>query len=355
MRREEIAILAGYGIVPAMAMDAMLAMEYVGLTGKVEDAAPWRANFQLAMDAQPSLITSPNSGVPAFLTNLLDPEVVRILVAPMRAAEIYGETKKGTWTDLSTQFPVVEATGTVSSYGDHNNNGNSGANVNWVPRQSYHFQTISQWGERELDMYGVAKINYASEVNTASALVLSKFLNKTYFFGVATLQNYGALNDPGLIAPIAPTTKAAGGTTWAVATANEIYDDLLKLFGQLQTQMAGLVPDMDAKMTLALSPTLAVSLKKRSLYNVSAEESILQTFKNLTIKTAPEFDTDAGELMQLILEDVDGTRTTYTAFTEKMRAHPVIPDLSSWKQKKSGGTWGAIIRRPIAIASMIGM
>ena len=355
MRREEISILAGHGIIPAMAMDAMLRMEYVGLSGKPEDAAPWRQDFQLAMDAQPTLITSPNSGVPGYLTNFIDPEVVRILTAPMRAAEIYGETKKGDWTMLSTQFPVIEATGEVSSYGDHNNNGNSGTNVNWPSRQSYHFQTISQWGERETEMYGLAKIAYASEVNTASVLVLNKFLNKTYFFGVATLQNYGALNDPGLIAPIAPTTKAGGGTTWAVGTANEIYDDLLKLFAQLQTQMAGNVPDMDAKMTLALSPILAVSLKKKSIYNVSAEESIRQSFPNLTIKTAPEFSTVAGELMQLILEDVDGVRTTYVAFTEKMRGHPVIPDLSSWKQKKSAGTWGFIGRRPIAIASMIGM
>lgn len=315
----------------------------------------WARNFQMACDAQPSLITAPNAGIPAFLTNLIDPEVVRVLVAPMKAAEIYGETKKGDWTLLTTQFPVVESTGEVSSYGDHNNNGSAGANVNWVPRQSYHFQTISQWGERELDMYGLAKINYVSEVNIASALVINKFLNKSYFFGIAGLQNYGGLNDPDLIAPIVPTTKVAGGTTWAAGTAQEIYNDVLKLFGQLQLQMAGLVPDMDAKMTLAMSPTSAVHLKKVSIYNVTAEQTIKENFPNLTIKTAPEFSTVGGELLQLILDDVDGITTTYAAFTEKMRAHPVIPDLSSWKQKKSAGTWGTIIRRPICIAQMIGI
>jgi len=355
MRREVIDTLATEGIFPAMAMDGMLAMEYVGGTGKPEDARAWRGNMQLAMDAQPSLVTVSNNGVPGFLTNFLDPELVRVLVAPMKAADIYGETKKGDWVTLSTQFPVVESTGEVSSYGDHSNNGSSGANINWVPRQSYQFQTVSQWGERELEMYGLAKINYASEVNVASALVLAKFLNKSYFFGVANLQCYGMLNDPGLIAPILPTVKAAGGYTWAVATAQEIYNDVLAMFGQLQTQMAGLVPDMDAKMTLALSPVLAVSLKKVSLYNVTAEQTIKENFSGLSIKTAPEFALDAGELAQLILENVDGVETTYAAFTEKMRAHPVIPDLSSWKQKKSAGTWGGILRRPICIASMQGM
>jgi hypothetical protein len=360
MRREEFEILVSRGIVPAMGMGmdaaaAAASIDYVGLTGKPEDAMPWRRSFQLAMDAQPGLVTAVNGGIPAFLTNYIDPEVIRVLFAPMRAAEIYGETKKGDWTTLSTQFPIIEPTGETSSYGDFNNNGSTGANVNWVPRQSYTFQTISQWGERELDMYGVAKINYASEISIASAFVLAKFLNKSYFFGVGALANYGGINDPNLIAPITPGVKAAGGLTWAAGTSQEIYADVLRLFGQLQTQMAGLVPDLDAKMVLAISPTLAVSLMKVSTFNITAKSTLMENFPNLEIRTAPEFSTAGGELAQLILKDVDGVQTTYAAFTEKMRAHPVIPDLSAFKQKKSAGTWGTIIRRPIAVAQMLGM
>ncbi|MDE2442351.1 MAG: DUF2184 domain-containing protein, partial [Betaproteobacteria bacterium] len=237
----------------------------------------------------------------------------------------------------------------------HNNNGSVGANVNFVPRQSYHYQTITQWGERELDMYGLAKLNYVSELNVSSALVLNKFQNKSYFFGISGLQNYGAINDPSLIAPSNPTTKGGGGYTWAVATAKEIYNDILLLFSTLQTQMAGLVPDMDAKMTLALSPAEAVNLKKVSDYNVTAEETIKQNFPNLRIVTAPELATGSGQLVQMILDDVDGIKTVFCAFTEKMRAHPVIQGLTSFQQKKSGGTWGTIIRRPVAISSIIGI
>lgn len=333
----ERAMLAGYGIhteARAYAMDE------------------WKGNFELAMDAQPGLITSANAGVPAFLANLIDPEVVRVLVTPMKAAEVFGETKKGDWTLLSTQFPMVESTGEVSSYGDNNNNGSTGANVNWIPRQSYHYQNITQWGERELEMFGLAKINYASELNVASALVMAKFQNKTYLYGVDGLDNWGVLNDPSLIAPIAPTT-GAGGDTWDDKTAQEIYNDVLKLFKQLQEQMGFNVPDMDAKMTLILPPLSAVNLKKVSEFNVTAEQTIMGNFPNLTIKTIPEYATPDGNLAQLKLDAVEGQNTAYCAFTEKMRAHPVIPDLSSWKQKKSAGTWGAIIRYPIAIAQMI--
>ena len=62
-----------------------------------------------------------------------------------------------------------------------------------------------------------------------------------------------------------------------------------------------------------------------------------------------------GELVQMIVESVNGVRTAQPAFTEKMRAHAVVVEESSWRQKKSGGTWGAIIRQPLGIASMIGV
>lgn len=347
MRRlaEDRAILQQYGIMGIP--DAAIYLE--------DTEAAWKVDFNLAMDAQPTLITTPNSGIPGFLTTLIDPEVIRVLVTPMKAATIYGETKKGDWTTLTAMFPMVEATGEVSSYGDWNNNGATGANVNFTPRQSYHFQTITQWGERELDMYGVARINYASELNVSSALVINKFLNTSYFFGVQGLSNYGALNDPSLIAPILPGVKQAGGYTWAAGTAQEIYTDVLTLFGQLQTQMGFNVPDMEAPMTLAMSPLLRVQLKKVSTYNVTAEQTLKENFPNLKIETAPEYALQSGQLMQLILDNVDGVESTYAAFTEKMRAHPVIADLSAFKQKKSAGTWGTIIRRPIAIAQMQGM
>jgi hypothetical protein len=127
------------------------------------------------------------------------------------------------------------------------------------------------------------------------------------------------------------------------------------LFSQLQKQLVGLAPDMAAKLVLAMSPTMVVNLKKVSIYNVTAEQTIKENFPNLRIETAPEFSTVSGELIQFFLEELDGIRSVYTAFTEKLRAHPVIPSLSSWKQKKSGGTWGSIIRRPLCFVQMLGV
>lgn len=315
----------------------------------------YAGNYQLAMDAQPTMVTATNSGVPAYFTNYVEPELMRVLVTPMKAAQILGETKKGDWTTLSAQFPIVESTGEVSSYGDYSENGATSSNVNWVSRQSYHYQTFTRWGERELDMYGAARIGWAAEQNVSSALVLNKFQNKSYFFGVAGLINYGLLNDPSLSAPITPDATGKGDSLkWADKDGQAIYDDVAKLYRQLVKQSRGVIERTDP-MKLALSPELEAEFTSTNMYNVNVSDLLKKNFPNLTIETAVEYSTDAGEVVQLIAEKLGETDTGYCAFTEKMRAHAVVTESSAWKQKKSGGTWGAIIRQPLAIAQMLGV
>lgn len=312
-------------------------------------------NFTGAMDAQPALVTTSNSGIPAFLTTYVDPKLIEILVSPMKAAEIVGsEVKKGDWLTETAMFPVVESTGETSSYGDYSENGVAGVNSNFPQRQSYHYQVMTQWGEKELERAGLARIDWANRMNIASVLTLNKFQNKAYFFGISGLQNYGLLNDPSLSAAIVPTTKVAGGTSWANATAQEINNDIQKLYKQLQTQANGLV-QLDTKMTLAMSPISEVYLTKTTDFNVNVMDILKKNFPNMTVKTAPEYSTVSGELLQLIVDEMDGQRTADTAFTEKLRAHPVVVKASSFLQKKSQGTWGCVIYRPALISQMLGL
>lgn len=321
----------------------------------IPQGSMYTADALLAMDAQSPAVFPQNAGVPWQMTNIIDPETVRALVAPMKAAIILGgETKKGDWTTLSTQFPVTESTGFTSSYGDFNNNGNVGANFGWVPRQSYHFQTVTSWGEREADLYGAAAISYVTELNYASALVHNKFMNKSYFLGILGLQNFGLLNDPSLSAAITPTTKAATGTGWQLALPTEINADVQLLYSELQVQLGGNL-DLASPMTLAMSPASEVFLLNTNSFGVSTADLLKKNFPNLKIVTAPEYGTVGGNLLQLILNEFDGIKTGFAGFTERMRNHALIPGLSSWQQKKSGGTWGVVIKRPLAIAQMLGV
>jgi len=309
-----------------------------------------------ACDAQPSIITTSNAGIPAFLSTYIDPKLIEVLVAPMKAAEIVGdEGKKGDWTTKTAMFPVVESTGQTTAYGDYSESGNAGANVNFPQRQSFHYQVVTSWGEQELATAGLAKVDWANRLNIASVLTLNKYQNKSYFFGVSGLPNYGLLNDPALSAAISPNTKTAGGTTWGVATPTEVYNDILKLFQKLVTQANGLV-DQETKMTLAMSPTSRTNLgRTNEVFATNVEKMVQMNFPNLTIKTAPEYSTGSGELVQLIADELEGQRTASCAFTEKLRAHPIVIQLSSFKQKKSQGTWGTVIFRPFLISQMLGV
>lgn len=309
-----------------------------------------------ACDAQPSIITTSNAGIPAFLSTYIDPKLIEVLVAPMKAAEIVGdEGKKGDWTTKTAMFPVVESTGQTTAYGDYSESGNAGANVNFPQRQSFHYQVVTSWGEQELATAGLAKVDWANRLNIASVLTLNKYQNKTYFFGVSGLQNYGLLNDPALSAAITPTTKTAGGTGWANATANEVLNDIAKLFQKAQTQANGLI-DRETPMTLAMSPLSdATGLTKVSDFNVSVSDRLKKLYPNMKVKTAPEYTTGSGELVQLIVDELEGQRTASCAFTEKLRAHPIVIQLSSFKQKKSQGTWGTVIFRPFLISQMLGV
>lgn len=311
-----------------------------------------------ACDAQPTLVSVSNSGIPSFLSTYIDPKLIDVLVAPMRAAEIAGEggeVKKGDWTTATAMFEMVESTGMVVSYGDYDEGGAAGVNINFPQRQSYHYQVMTNWGELEMERAGLARIDYANRLNIASALTLNKFQNKTYFYGVSGLQNYGLLNDPKLSAAIVPTTKVAGGTGWTNATADEVLNDIAKLYAKLQSQSNAWI-DRDTPMTLAMSSLSDASgFTKVSQYGLTVADRIKKLYPNMTVKIAPEYTTGSGELLQLFVNELEGQRTLEVGFTEKMRAHPIVVGSSNFKQKKSQGTWGAIIYRPFLVAQMIGV
>lgn len=328
----------------------------------------WKENLNLAMDAQPALVTVPNSGIPAYLTYFTDPDILRILTAPNEGAEIFGEKQKGEWTSTALIFPVVERTYEVSSYGDYNNNGRAGINTNFPERQPYLYQVIVEYGDLEIERAGLAKIGFVAEQKEAAIDGLNKFQNLTYFRGVAGLQNYGALNDPSLYPAITPAPKAAGGTAWmngnvVVATANEIFTDIQSLVIQLINQSSGLI-NTKSKFVLALSPAREGALTATNTFNVNVAALLKNNFPNLEVKTAIQYGAISaqnpqgnalGEMMQLYCPDAGGQDSGYTSFNAKLQAGPVVRELSAYKQKLSQGTNGFILRQPFSIAQMVGL
>ncbi len=346
-------LAARYGIgMDSGEAELIPAVDVVPVKGMALDQA-----LQMAQDAptnllQSGLITVSNAGIPNYLSNYLDPEIVRVITTPLKAVDIFGEVKKGDWLMDSAQFPMIESTGEVSSYGDDNDNGLVGADANWIPRQCYAYQCFTRWGDKELAKAGLAKLDWAAEQNTASALIMNTFQNRTYFFGVAGLDNYGLTNDPSLNPSISPLAGV-----WKSATGVQIVADFQNLFVTLQTQCNGNI-ELEDDLIFALPSTLQPYLltNMQNVYGTPSVKAYLkEIFPKMVFKTAQQYVIPVtGNMIQLISPKVQGQKTGFCSFTEKMRAHAIVRKTSSTHQKKSGGSWGAIIKIPAGIASGIG-
>jgi hypothetical protein len=329
----------------------------------------WGDNYQIAMDAQPELVTTPSSGIPAFLTTIIDPQILRIRQANNNAAMIFDEVKKGTWVTESSIFPVVERGGNVTSYGDFENGGATTANSNFETRQPYLFQTVCIWGELQLERAGLAKISWAAELQGAAADVLGKYENLIYFKGVAGLANYGIQTDPNLQPAIAPAPKANGGFSWLSngitpnGTPNEIFVDIQTAVNQLINQSSGNI-DTKSEMVLALSPSREGAITATNAFDVNVMDLLKKNYPNLRIVNAIQYGAitpqnpqgvATGEMMQIIALRPGNQDTGWLAFNEKLRAHRVVAEMSSFKQKMTSGAYGAILRQLFAISTMIGI
>jgi hypothetical protein len=328
-----------------------------------------RPMSDIAMDALPNLATDPNSAILSMLTTYVSPDFYDILFAPLALADYLGEEKQGTWVDDTAAFPVVEFTGEVSSYDDWSNNGMSRANFNWPQWQSYHFQTFVQYGDRELARAGLAKLNWAEQLDRSAAYQLNNFTNLIYTYGVSSLVNYGAVNDPLLPAALTPASKAAGGTAWFTnggtpnATANEVYNDILAVVTSLVNANNGLV-NAQTKMTMGISPASHMALAFTNAFGISVEDLLKKNFPNLRIVVIPQFGAQtttntqgnpAGNMIQIKADSIEGQKTVFAAYTEKLRTFPIVRLASAFQQKQMSGAWGAIWRMPVGVAQMLGV
>ena len=129
------------------------------------------------------------------------------------------------------------------------------------------------------------------------------------------------------------------------------------MFNELQgnTHGTGGNLDLEADMTLALSPVSLTYLMNPNQYGLMAAGMLKTIFPNLKIKQAVQYQSGTTYSAQLIANEIMAQRSTEAAFNEKMRAHRIVPSMSSFKQKMTSGTWGTIIYRPVGIATMAGI
>lgn len=318
-------------------------------------ARAWMSENREKMARDAALITTPNTTVPVELLAYIDPQVVEIMTAPRRAREIFPEEKKGDWTTPYSKWRMDEVTGSSQPYSDYANGTTSGVNSNWATRQQYVFQTSITYGDLEVAMSSVAKIDLASAKQRSAATVLDIDANKFALQGVAGRAIYGILNDPNLPASIAAAAVGTGNSTyWADKSTVQIYNDILALFAQLANQSEGLITQ-DSPLKLCVSPGMSVKLGAATDFNVSVLDMIRKYFTNLTIVVVPELKTSGGDKAIMLADSVNGTPTGFIGFGVKLQAGRIIPDMSSFRQKYVSSTYGGVVLQPFALATMTGL
>lgn len=306
---------------------------------------------RLAYDA--AMVPKPNSGVPVEFTSYLDPRVIEILTGPRNSREIFAEVKKGDWTTSYARFEVDEITGAVEAYTDYGNAGMADVNPTYPVRQQYVFQTNIRYGDRELDYAAKARLQLAARKQRAAATTIDIAQNKYNLLGVKNMEIYGLLNEPNRPPAIIPGT-GEGGNTWKLKTTKEIYADYLLLFQNLAKNSLGHIRN-DSDLILVTSPSSAVELGKATDYNVSVMDMIKRYTPNIKFAQLPELENFTSSTVLLICRSINGEPTGEFGFSEKMRAMRLVPETSSFKQKFVGTSYGCILYRPFAVATMTGI
>lgn len=313
-----------------------------------------------ANDAALTPVNFANAAVPSQFTTYIEPDIIEILTSPPKAAQVYGEAKKGDWLHDTMMFVTLENAGEVAPYGDFSNSGYASVAPNFPQRQQFIVQTINEVGDREMGRAGLVHIDLANKKRIAAVTTINFWQNNTYLFGVKGLENYGVLTDPNLPTPIAPLAKTSGSPKWETATAMEVYNDIAALYQELQSRNNGLINidsaiDMDSELKLVFSNNVQSHLLKTNEFGISVMDLLKKNFPKLEQFSIPQFSLDAGELVQLFAPEQGGQRTFTCAFSEKLRSHGIFRDLSSIKEKLTQGSWGTILVRPLAVVQMQGV
>lgn len=326
-----------------------------GTTGVMNDRTMAKIRQALANDAEPTL--APNNSIPQYLLNVFNPEIIKVMLAPLTAELIFGAVKRGTWESETTTFIMSELFGDIDTYGDFSHDGAVDADYNFPHRQAYRFQTTMRLGDLESAQWGEAKINALADKELAMAEIMKRAHNRIWFYGVEGLENFGLLNNPEAADSIQPLP--AGGTVgnpteWPEKSALDLFHDIKALKGALNRQSFGNIPD-NAELKLVYSTNRAEEFLKTNEFGISVVDRLKKAFPRMDFIESPEYSTAAGEIIQLIAPSLNGRRTGDLGYAEMLRSHGVVRAKSSIEEKKSASNWGAVIYYPMAIATMVGI
>ncbi len=312
-----------------------------------------------ATDANPGLQTSPSNMTPVQFLQFWIPEMVEVVTASRDADAILGRDFAGSWEDEEIVQPVIEYAGQARPYGDKTNLNLADYNTNFETRTIVRFEQDVEVGKLEAARASKMRVDAQGSKRYAASLSLAINANQIAFYGynASTNRTYGLLNDPNLPAYVSLPNGAAGTSTWATKTFNEITADIKAMFAGLRVRTGNnFKPESDASV-LVLGVSVIDTLQTvNPLGGTSVWDWLKKTYPNCRVESCIQFDAANGgaNVAYLMAERVAGMKVINQYMQDALRLVGVEQHAKNTVESYSNATAGVMLRVPIGVVRYSG-
>jgi len=320
-------------------------------------------NSSLAMDAAftPQATVSSVPTPLQFLQYWL-PGFVKVITSARKIDKIIGVNTVGSWEDQEVVQGIVESSATVQEYGDYTNIPLASWNTNFERRTIIRGELGIQVGMLEEGRSAAMRLSSAEEKRQACSISLETFRNAVGFYGWNNGNNrtFGFLNDPNL-----PAWVSVSGGTWNTKTFLNITADIRVAVAALRTQSQDIIDPETTELSLVLPTAKVDFLTVTSDFGISVRDWLTQTYKKITIISAPELNGANGGADGFVLfadkidssEDgsSDGGQTFVQVVPNKLYTLGVEKRIKSYVEGFSNATAGVMLKRPWAVIRYTGI
>lgn len=346
--------------VKAYAFDADTTMDTLDGLGIHIEGRALNDMISYAQDALPDTVTAQSLGTPVQFLQHWMPDTIKVLTTARTADEFLGREIAGSWEDEEIVQKIVEREGQARPYGDYANTHNSDWNPSFERRTIVRFEDGLTVGRLEEARSSRLRINSGEEKRAAVAESLAIAMNEVAFVGYNNGANrtYGILNDPNLPNYVTVPQGAAGNTTWATKTFDEIIADFKTGMSALRIRTgSNFNPQKDAVTVGIASSAFDYLQAVNSLGTTSVFEWLKKTYPNIRLVAMPEFDgANAGSnVLYFKADSLGGKKVAGQYIQDVIRLLGVEQKAKGFSEAYSNATAGVLVGQPLGIVRYSGI
>lgn len=345
--------------VKAYAMDSQTTEKTLDLLGIHYSTRALDEFKAYAMDALPKLQTTASNMTPVQFLQYWFPDMVKVVTQSLDADSILGRDFAGSWEDEELVQPVIEYAGQARPYGDKTNLNLADFNINYEARTIVRMEQDLEVGKLEAARAAKQRVDALGSKRYAASLSLAITANDIAFNGynAAINKTYGLLNDPNMPAYVSLPNGAAGTSTWATKTFNEIVADIKTMMAGLRSRSGNnFKPESDAAVLAVATDSIDALDTVNPLGTTSVREWIAKTYPRLRVASAPQLNNanSGDDVAYLFAEELAGQKVIGQYMQDALRLVGVEQKAKGVLESYSNATAGVFLKVPVALVRYTG-